>query len=105
MSTALGGPDEWLKSIVTSAGEAVELSFGLVQSYLTNAADPELVAPWFADGPYASAIGVAAMLATLAAFAEIIRATVKSELGGLAGRDMTGTPATAIAPCAAVRFL
>lgn len=96
VSTALGGPDEWLKSIVTSAGEAVELSFGLVQSYLTNAADPELVAPWFADGPYASAIGVAAMLATLAAFAEIIRATVKSELGGLAGRIMLGLPAMAI---------
>lgn len=96
VSTALGGPDEWLKSIVQSAGEAVELSFGLVQSYLTNAADPELVAPWFADGPYASAIGVAAMLATLAAFAEIIRATVKSELGGLAGRIMLGLPAMAI---------
>lgn len=96
VSTALGGPDEWLKSIVTSAGEAVELSFGLVQSYLTNAADPELVAPWFADGPYASAIGVAAMLATLAAFAEIIRASVKGELGGLAGRIMLGLPAMAI---------
>ena len=36
VSTALGGPDEWLKSIVTSAGEAVELSFGLSRAQMTG---------------------------------------------------------------------
>ncbi len=97
VQTALGGPEEWLKSIVESAGEAIELAFGLVQTFLSNQADPQLVAPWFAEGPYAAATRVAAMLATLAAFMEIVRATVKGELGGLAGRIMLGLPAIAIA--------
>lgn len=97
VQTALGGPEEWLKSVVESAGEAIELAFGLVQNFLSTQADPQLVAPWFADGPYAAATRVAAMLATLAAFMEIVRATVKGELGGLAGRIMLGLPAIAIA--------
>jgi hypothetical protein len=97
IQTALGGPEAWLKSLVESAGQGVELAFGMVQSYLSSSAEPELVAPWFTDGPYASAIRVSAMLVTLAAFAEIIRATVKQELGGLAGRIMIGLPVLAIA--------
>lgn len=97
VQTALGGPEEWLKSVVKSASEAIELCFGLVQHFLSTQADPQLVAPWFAEGPYKAATRVAAMLATLAAFMEIVRATVKGELGGLAGRIMLGLPAIAIA--------
>jgi hypothetical protein len=45
IQTALGGPEAWLKSLVESAGQGVELAFGMVQSYLSSSAEPELVAP------------------------------------------------------------